>query len=112
KSEYSEMPFLKIENLQTFFPVKKQIHNMFKPREYIKAVNGVSLKINKGETYGLVGESGCGKSTTGRTIMRLIEQTSGKIYFNNQEITNLSTREFKKIRHQIQFVFQDPYSSL
>ena len=78
----------------------------------VKAVDGVSFKIKRGTTMGLVGESGCGKSTIGRTILRLQEKTDGEVYFNGTEIFSLSKDELRKIRPQIQIIFQDPYSSL
>lgn len=103
-------PLLKVENLKKYFPVKG---GFFKRTVgYIKAVDGVSFSLNEGETYGLVGESGCGKSTTGRTILRLYEKTDGNVFFENQDIGKLSKKELNKIRPQMQMVFQDPYSSL
>lgn len=101
---------LKVEDLKKYFPIKAGV--MKKTAGYVKAVDGVSFEIYKGETFGLVGESGCGKSTTGRTILRLLEPTEGKIIFENEDITNYSKKELRKLRTDMQIIFQDPYSSL
>ncbi len=78
----------------------------------VRAVDGISFKIKRGQTMGLVGESGCGKSTAGRTILRLLEKTSGEVWFDGQEMSSLSKSELRKMRPRMQIVFQDPYSSL
>ena len=99
-----------VKNLKKYFPIKKSI--ISKNNSYVKAVDGVSFTIKRGTTMGLVGESGCGKSTTGRTLLRLQEKSGGEVYFNGQEIFSLNKEELRKIRPSIQIVFQDPFSSL
>lgn len=99
-----------VKDLKKYFPIKKSV--LSKKRNYVKAVDGVSFTIKRGTTMGLVGESGCGKSTTGRTLLRLQEKSGGEVYFNGQEIFSLSKKELRKIRPNIQIVFQDPFSSL
>ncbi len=99
-----------VKDLKKYFPIKKSI--ISRNNAYVKAVDGVSFTIKRGTTMGLVGESGCGKSTTGRTLLRLQEKTGGEVYFNGQEIFSLSKEELRKIRPNIQIVFQDPFSSL
>jgi oligopeptide/dipeptide ABC transporter ATP-binding protein len=100
---------LDVVNLQKHF----QVGSMFLVRHnVVRAVDGVSFSIGEGETLGLVGESGCGKTTTGRTVLRLIEPTSGKIVFDGRDITKTSEKELRAVRSQMQIVFQDPYSSL
>lgn len=106
----SDRPLLEIQDLQKFFTVKNSI---FKDRKKVlKAVDGISFEIKKGETFGLVGESGCGKSTTGRSIVRLYEPNGGKVIFDGQDITHLSEKEMLPYRKRIQMIFQDPYASL
>lgn len=99
-----------VKDLKKYFPIKKSV--LSKKGNYVKAVDGVSFTIKRGTTMGLVGESGCGKSTTGRTLLRLQEKSGGEVYFNGQEIFSLSKAELRKIRPNIQIVFQDPFSSL
>ncbi|MCC6866492.1 MAG: ATP-binding cassette domain-containing protein [Ignavibacteria bacterium] len=101
---------LKVENLKKYFPIKRGL--LSKTVGYVKAVDDVSFTIRKGETLGLVGESGCGKTTIGRTLLRLIEPTGGKVEFEGHNITEMDTKELKKLRKDIQIIFQDPYSSL
>jgi oligopeptide/dipeptide ABC transporter ATP-binding protein len=101
---------LEVQNLKVHFPVR---HGVFAPAPaYVKAVDGVSLEIAAGETLGLVGESGCGKTTLGRAVLRLIEPTAGSIRFNGEEMTLLRGDELRKRRRQFQMIFQDPYTSL
>ncbi|MGE5521041.1 MAG: ABC transporter ATP-binding protein [Candidatus Dadabacteria bacterium] len=102
--------FVKVENLVVQFPSKKNF--LGKTLGNFTAVNNVSFEIYKNETLGLVGESGCGKTTIGRTLLRLVEPTSGKILFKNEDITSLGNKDLKLLRKDIQLVFQDPYSSL
>ncbi|MFC5603738.1 ABC transporter ATP-binding protein [Sporosarcina koreensis] len=103
-------PLLKVENLKKYFPVKKGMFG--KTVGHVKAVDDVSFFVNEGETLGIVGESGCGKSTTGRVLMRLLEPTDGKIEFDGKDLASLSQEEMRKTRRDIQMVFQDPYASL
>ena len=99
-----------VKNLQKYFPIKQTVFGQKKA--FVKAVDGVSFTIKRGTTMGLVGESGCGKSTTGRTLLRLQEKTGGEVYFNGQDIFALNKEELRKIRPSIQIIFQDPFSSL
>lgn len=103
------MPLLKVENLKTEYPIGK---GWFKAPAKLVAVNNVSFEIEKGETLGLVGESGCGKSSLARTIVRLEKAQSGKIYLDSTDILSLSGAELRRARCQFQMIFQDPYSSL
>jgi oligopeptide transport system ATP-binding protein len=103
-------PLVKVENLKKHFPIKGGL--LGKNVGEVKAVDGVSFFIKKGETLGLVGESGCGKSTTGRMLLRLLEPSEGKIYFEGKDITTLSQGEMRKMRREMQMVFQDPFASL
>jgi peptide/nickel transport system ATP-binding protein len=106
-----EGALLEVENLKVWFPIKSGI---FLDRHVgdIKAVDDVSLTIRRGETLGLVGESGCGKSTVGRTILRLYEPTAGRIVFDGKDITTMSQSDLRPLRRRMQMVFQDPYASL
>lgn len=106
----SPTPLLSVRNLKKYFLLKRT--TVFGPREWVYAVDGVNLDVGRGETLGLVGESGCGKSTLGRTILHLIEPTDGRIVYEGQDITHLKPARLKKIRAEMQIIFQDPYSSL
>ena len=107
---YAQEPILKVEHLQTWYPLKKGIFS--RVYDHVKAVDDVSLEVFEGETLGLVGESGCGKTTLGRSILRLLEPTGGKVFFDGLEVTALNAKELRDFRKQAQIVFQDPYSSL
>ena len=107
---YAQKPVLEVRNLKTYFPISKGMFG--RATDYVKAVDDVSFDVFPGETLGLVGESGCGKTTLGRTILRLIEATEGTINFQGTELTELSHRDMREIRKDIQIIFQDPYSSL
>ncbi|WP_295795838.1 ABC transporter ATP-binding protein [Mucilaginibacter sp.] len=107
---YSREPLLKINNLSTWFPVNGGMFS--RSKSVVKAVNQVSFDVYPGETLGLVGESGCGKTTLGRSILRLIEPTSGSIEFGNTDLRSLKKNDLRDIRKDIQIIFQDPYSSL
>jgi peptide/nickel transport system ATP-binding protein len=110
KNLYAQKPLLQIKNLCTWYPINNGLFG--KKSEFVKAVDQITFDVYPGETLGLVGESGCGKTTLGRTILRLIEATSGQIIFNNQDLTQLSKADLRKLRKDIQIIFQDPYASL
>ena len=101
---------LRIRNLRKYFPVRSGLFS--RETGHVHAVDDVSFDIAEGETLGLVGESGCGKSTTGRAILRLIEPTSGEIWFRDSNVTDLDDRSMRHLRKEVQMIFQDPYSSL
>ena len=109
-SRETERPILEVRNLVKYFPIRSSFFK--RTIGNVKAVDGVSFSIRKKQTMGLVGESGCGKSTCGRTILRLMEKTGGDVIFDGQDVFSLSREELRRIRPRMQLVFQDPYSSL
>ena len=110
KKQISSETLLEVKNLKKYFPLEKSFFG--KALSYVKAVDDVSFNVKKGSTLGLVGESGCGKTTLGRTILHLIEPSSGNILYDGLDISNLNKKEMKAIRQKMQIIFQDPYASL
>ena len=108
--EETEPPLLKVENLRTYFPVRTGI--LQRVTGHLKAVDDVSFEIRQGETLGLVGESGCGKTTVGRTILRLIPATGGRVLYKGRNIFELSAARMRRLRREIQIIFQDPVGAL
>jgi len=107
---HEKRPILEVKNLKTYFPAKKNFFGQ--TTDWVQAVDGVDFKVYPGETLGLVGESGCGKTTLGRTILRLTEATEGEVLFEGKDILKMSSAELKSLRRDVQIIFQDPYSSL
>ncbi|MFT5600100.1 MAG: peptide/nickel transport system ATP-binding protein [Flavobacteriales bacterium] len=107
---YDQKPLLEVRNLKTYFPMDRTIFG--KSKEFVRAVDDVSFEVYPGETLGLVGESGCGKTTLGRTILRLTDATSGTIIFDDMDVLSLKKDSLRKLRKDVQIIFQDPYSSL
>ncbi|QWU18208.1 ABC transporter ATP-binding protein [Paenibacillus sophorae] len=105
-----KQPLLEIRNLKKYFPIKKGI--LGRTVGHVRAVDGLDFTIYKGETLGLVGESGCGKSTTGRTLLQLLHPTEGQVYYQGRNLVGLPPAELRKVRKDMQMVFQDPYASL
>lgn len=101
---------LKVEDLKKYYPIKGGL--LQRVVSHVKAVDGVSFEVKQGSTFGLVGESGCGKTTVGRTLLRLHENNGGKVIFDNKDVFALSNKELRAIRPELQIIFQDPYSSL
>ncbi|NJN83158.1 MAG: ABC transporter ATP-binding protein, partial [Caldilineaceae bacterium] len=101
---------LVVEDLKTHFAIRSGL--LRRPSAWVKAVDGVSFSIREGETFGLVGESGCGKTTVSRTILRLQEATSGSVFFDGEDVFGLQRNSLKALRREMQIIFQDPYSSL
>ena len=106
----ADMPLLEVKNLKKYFVVGTSFFG--KPNAYLRAVDNVSFRLEKGKTLGIVGESGCGKTTMGRTILRLYDVTGGEVWFKGQEVSKISDKEFDKLRPNMQMIFQDPYASL
>ena len=101
---------LKVDHLKQYFPVKSD--SIFKPKAFVKAVDDISFHLYEGETLSIVGESGCGKSTTGRAILRLDEPTDGNVLYSGKDILSLNNKEMRKLRGDLQVIFQDPFASL
>ncbi len=110
KELFAKEPILKISNLKTYFPIRNGLFGGV--TDHVKAVDDVSFNVYPGETLGLVGESGCGKTTIGRTILRLEEPTEGEMIYNNTDIAKMNPEELRSFRKEVQIIFQDPYSSL
>ena len=110
KELYSKEPILQIKNLKTYFPIRNGFFGGIS--EYVRAVDNITFDVYPGETLGLVGESGCGKTTTGRTIIRLEEPTEGVMIYKGKDIAKMNTKELREFRKEVQIIFQDPYSSL
>ncbi|MEC8646407.1 MAG: dipeptide ABC transporter ATP-binding protein [Candidatus Latescibacterota bacterium] len=105
-----DTPLIEVENLKKHYPVRSGLWG--RVRALVKAVDGVSLKIMEGETLGVVGESGCGKTTLGRLLLRLVEATEGRVVYQGRDVLNVGTRQMRELRRSMQIIFQDPYSSL
>ena len=110
----SDSEILRVDHLKKYFPVEKSFLErlLTTTKRFVKAVDDVSFSINKGEVFTLVGESGCGKSTTGKLVVRLLQPTSGKVFFNQQNITEMKKEKLRVCRRKLQIIFQDPYASL
>ena len=105
-----QKPLLQVVNLRKYFPIREGFFS--RASEYVQAVDDVSFSIPPGKTLGLVGESGCGKSTIGRTVLKLMDPTSGKIVLKGRDITDLNQSQIRPLRTEMQLIFQDPFSSL
>jgi oligopeptide/dipeptide ABC transporter ATP-binding protein len=105
-----KQPLVEVRNLKKYFPIKKGIFS--RTADYVKAVDGLDFSILKGETLGLVGESGCGKSTTGRTILQLLNPTEGEVIYEGKNLVGMKSSDLRRLRKDMQMVFQDPYASL
>src|SRR4030081_2042805 len=109
-NDISSPPVVSVDGLTKYFPIRRGV--LRRAKGEVRAVDGVSLSIGEGETLGLVGESGCGKSTVGRALLRLIEPTGGRILIGGRDITKLGNAALRPFRRQMQIIFQDPFSSL
>lgn len=109
----SKTEIVRVENLKKYFPVEKSFLEklLTRTRSFVRAVDGVTFSVRKGEVFTLAGESGCGKTTTGKLVLKLIPPTSGKVFFKDQEITKLGPEELRLLRRKMQIIFQDPYAS-
>ncbi len=108
--EEGTVPLLEVKNLEVHFPVRRGV--LSRVVDHVRAVDGISFRIYRGQTLGLVGESGCGKTTAGRAILRLLEPTGGRVFFDSVDMAELGTQELRKMRSRMQIIFQDPYGSL
>lgn len=110
QSDFNAAPLLEVKDLRKHYPLKRGL--FARGNEYVRAVDGLNFTINQGETLGIVGESGCGKSTTGEMVAQLLEPSSGEIWFEGRRLTGMNEQDIRQVRRELQIVFQDPYASL